>query len=91
MEQIFFKPINLSIDDMEKFDQKDMDKKRPIKNTWYYWLINCIPEAITKISGGFQDKVVSLFKKNAIKLMVRKKTYMGELKKTNKTENTKTI
>ena len=91
MEQIFFKPINLSIDDMEKFDQKDMDKKRPIKNTWYYWLINCIPEAITKISGGFQDKVVSLFKKNAIKLMVKKKTHMGELKKTNKTENTKTI
>ena len=31
MEQIFFKPINLSIDDMEKFDQKGMDKKRPIK------------------------------------------------------------
>ena len=31
MEQIFFKPINLSIDDMEKFDQKDMDKKSPIK------------------------------------------------------------
>ena len=28
MQQIFFEPINLSIDDMEKFDQKDMDKKR---------------------------------------------------------------
>ena len=82
MEQIFFKPINLSIDDMEKFDQKDMDKKRPIKNTWYDWLINCIPEAITKISGSFQDKVVSLFKTNAIKLMVEKNIY-GRVK-TNK-------
>ena len=81
MEHIFFKTINLSIDDMEKFDQKDMDKKRPIKNTWYYWLINCIPEAITKISGGFQDKVVSLFKKNAIKLMVKKKNTYGRVKK----------
>ena len=80
MEQMFSKPINLSIDDMEKFDQKDMDKKRPIKNTWYDWLINCIPEAITKISGSFQDKVVSLFKTNAIKLMVKKNIY-GRVKK----------
>ena len=73
MEHIFFKPINLSIDDMEKFDQKDMVKKRPIESTWYDWLINCIPEAITKISGGFHNKVVSLFKTNAVKLMVKRK------------------
>ena len=42
--------------------------------------MNCIPEAIAKISGGFQDKVVSLFKTNTIKLMVKKNIY-GRVKK----------
>ena len=46
MEELFFKLIIVSIDDMEKFEQKEMKKIRLIKNTWYDWLINYIPESI---------------------------------------------
>ena len=46
MEELFFKLIIVSIDDMEKFEQKEMKKIRLIKNTWYDWLINYIPETI---------------------------------------------
>ena len=38
---------------MYKFEQKEMKKIRPIKNTWYYWLINYIPEPLRKSVGGF--------------------------------------
>ena len=42
MEKLLFKPIIVSIDDMDKFPQTEMKKIRPIKNTWYDWLINYI-------------------------------------------------
>ena len=35
----FLKPIIVSIDDMDRFEKKEMKKIRPIKNTWYDWLI----------------------------------------------------
>ena len=35
IENLFFKPIILSVDDMDKFELNEMKKKRPIKNTWY--------------------------------------------------------
>ena len=47
-----------------KFEQKEMKKIRPVKNTSYDWLINFIPELIRKSVCGFKDKVISLFKKN---------------------------
>ena len=50
----------VSIDDMNKFEQKEMKKIRRIKNTWYDWLINYIPEPIRKSVGGFKDKIVFL-------------------------------
>ena len=34
IEKLFFKPIIMSIDDTDKFEQKEMKKIRPIKNTW---------------------------------------------------------
>ena len=68
--ELFFKPIMVSIDDMYKFEQKEMKKIRPIKNTWYHWLINYIPESIRKSVGGFKDKNLSLFKTNATKQTV---------------------
>ena len=49
---------------MNKFQEKEMKKIIPIKNTWYDWLINYIPEPIRKIVGGFKDTVISLFKAN---------------------------
>ena len=43
IEKLFFTPIVVSIDGMVKFKEKQMKKIRPIKNTWYDWLINYIP------------------------------------------------
>ena len=62
----FFKLIIVSTDDMDRFENKEMKKTRPIKNTWYDWLINYIPEPIRKDAGGFKDKM-SLLKTNAPK------------------------
>ena len=56
-----------------------MKKIRPIKNTWYDWLINYIPELIAKIVGGFKDKIVSLFNTN-----IPKQTMYGGGKKLSK-------
>ena len=55
-----FRSITLSIDDMDKFKEREMRKKIPIKSTWYDWLINYIPELIRKNVGSFKDKVVSI-------------------------------
>ena len=55
---------------MDKFEQKEMKKIRPIKNTCYDWLINYIPDTIRKSAGAFKDKIVSLFKINTPKQAV---------------------
>ena len=70
IEKLFLKPIIVSIDDMDEFEQKEMKKIRPIKNTWYDWLINYIPEPIRKSVCGFKDKIVSLFRTNTPKQTV---------------------
>ena len=62
IKELFFKLVILSIDDMDKFGQKEMKKIRSIKNTWYDWLINYIPEPITKSVDGFKNKVISLLR-----------------------------
>ena len=68
IEELFFKPIIVSIYNMDRFEKKkEMKKIRSIKNTWYDWLINYIPEPIRKSVGGFKDKIVSLFKTNTPK------------------------
>ena len=60
IDELFFKPTIVSIDDMDKSEQKEMKKIRPIKNICYDLLINCIPEPITKVGCVFRDKIVSL-------------------------------
>ena len=35
IEELFFKPIIMSIGDMDKFEQREMKKIRPIKIIWY--------------------------------------------------------
>ena len=57
IEELFFKPIMVSIDDMNKFEQKETKKIRPFKKSWYDWLINYIPDAIRKSVGSFKDKL----------------------------------
>ena len=42
IKELFFKPIIVSTDDMDNFEQKEMKKIRPIKITWYDWLVNYI-------------------------------------------------
>ena len=70
MQELFFKPIMVSIDDVDKFEEKTMKKMRPVKHTWYDWLINYILEPITKTVCGFKSKVISLFKTNKPKRTV---------------------
>ena len=72
MEELLFKLITVSFDDMEKFKRKEMKKKRPIKNTWHDWLVNYISEAIRKTGGEFKDKLVSFLKQMRLKIMVNK-------------------
>ena len=67
IKELIFKSIIVSLDDMDKFEQKEMKKIRPIKNTWYDWLINYIPEPTRKSVVGFKDKLNSLFKANTPK------------------------
>ena len=57
IEELFFKPNMVSIDDMNKIERKEMKKIRAVKNTWYDCLINYIPEPIRKRVDGFKDKV----------------------------------
>ena len=64
IEELFFKPIIVSIDYMDKFGEKEMKKIRTIKNTWYNSLINYIHGPITKTVGGFRDNIVSRLNKN---------------------------
>ena len=42
----------VSVDDIDKFKKKEMKKinfKKSVKSTWHDWLINYIPEPITKV------------------------------------------
>ena len=34
---------------MDMFEEKEMKKMRPMKNTWYDWLINYVPEPKEKV------------------------------------------
>ena len=67
---------------MDKTEQKEMKKIRSIKNTWYDWLINYIPEPIRKSEGGSKDKIVILFKTNTPKQTVYEKGKKSQNHKT---------
>ena len=82
IEELFYKPIIVSIDDMDKFEEKEVKKIRPIKNTWHDWLINYIPEPTTKLVGGFKDKIV--FSKVFGKKNTPKQTVYGKGKRLSK-------
>ena len=79
MKEVFFKPIIVSIDDMDQFEEEEMKEIRLIKIIWYDWLINYISEPIRKSVGGFKDQAISLFKTNT-----PKQTVYGRGKKLNK-------
>ena len=47
-----FKPINISINDMDKLEEKELLKKKTFRKLtwydWYNWFVNCIPEPMRK-------------------------------------------
>ena len=69
---------------MDKFEQKEMKKKRPVKDTWQDWLISYTPEPIGKSESDFKDQVVSIFKTN-----IPKQTMYGRGKKLSKPKTQK--
>ena len=82
----------MSVDDKDKFEQKEMKKMRPVKNTLYDWLTNYIPELIRKSVGGFKDKFISLFKINTPKQTVDgKRKKLSKPKAQNKIRNPFTL
>ena len=67
IEELFFKALMVSTDDIDKFERKEMKKFRPIKNTWFDQLIKYIPKPIRESDGGFRCKIVSLSKTKTTK------------------------
>ena len=59
-----FKIINISINDMDKFEKKELPKKRAFtKNTWYDWydwLSNYIHKPIIESVGEVKDQIISI-------------------------------
>ena len=84
--RVLFKPIIVFIVDMNKIEQKEMKKIGPIKNTWYDWLINYIPDPIRRSVGGLKDKIASLLKTNTPKQAGRGS--MGEERSKNNLKKT---
>ena len=76
IEELFFKPIIVSIDDIDKFEQKEIRMKRPVKNTLYNWLINCISEPIRKTVCGFKEK--AFLRQIHLKIMASKRCLGAE-------------
>ena len=68
--KLFFKPVIVSIDVMDKFEQKSLKKLRSVKNIWYDWLICYIPESIRKSIDSFKDNFFCLFETNTHKQTV---------------------
>ena len=62
-------------------EKKEIKKLRPIKKTWYDYLINYFPEAIRRSVGSFKNKILILFKTNT-----PKQTMYGRGKKLRKSK-----
>ena len=58
---------------VQKFEPKEIKKIRKIKNIWYDWSINYIPDPIRKSVSGLKDKIISLFKINTPKQTVNER------------------
>ena len=68
---------------MENSSYKNENIETKQLNSWYDWLIICIPNMIRKIVNDFKNKVVSPFKINTPK-DYGKKTVYGREKKPSK-------
>ena len=66
-EEPFFKPIFVSMEDMDRFEEEKIKKVISVKNTWYEWLINYIPKSMRKSVHVLKNKLISLLKTNTPK------------------------
>ena len=48
IEELCLQQNFVFIEDMDRFEGEETKKTRPIKNTWYDWLINYISKPIRK-------------------------------------------
>ena len=42
---------------MDRFEEEEMKKTRPIEDTWYDWLINYIPKPIRRSVSVLKDNL----------------------------------
>ena len=70
--EVNIKPIIVSMDDMA-FEQKEMKKISLIKNNWCNWLINYIPELVSKSLGSSKIKLLVFLRQIHLN-----KQFMGE-------------
>ena len=62
IEELFYKPIIVSKCDMDKFEEQEMKKIRPIKKNWYDWLIKRTMAREKKpkiIRDKLKDKIIT--------------------------------
>ena len=78
--ELFFKQIIVSIDDMDRFEQREINKKKPIKGTWYDWTINYVSDPIWKPVGGFKNKIGSLLRQAHLGITANKLWAWREIK-----------
>ena len=59
--ELFFKPIMVSKDDMDKFEEQEMKKIRPIKRNWFDRLIkqNVMGKKPKGIRDKLKDKIIN--------------------------------
>ena len=59
-EELFYKPIRVSKDDMDKFEEQEMKKIRPIKRNWFDQLIkqNVMGKKPNIIRDKLKDKII---------------------------------
>ena len=60
-EELFYKPVIVSKDDMDKFEEQEMKKIRPIKRNWFDRLIkrNVMGKKPKIIRDKLKDKIVN--------------------------------
>ena len=61
IEELFFKPIMVSKNGMEKFEEQEMKKIRPIKRNWFDLLIkqNIMGKKPKIIRDKLKDKIIN--------------------------------
>ena len=57
IKELISKLIIVTIDDMDKFEQKEMKKIRPIKKKQYDWVIHYVAKSTRKSVSSFNAKL----------------------------------